>query len=132
MHDSLCLLPTASFDVCAVWNRGVIATVEDRFSLRSFQWRIGSLYEDSGEGYHYRDEKGSVLKQLKLEKTENGMTLSQSRVGEFTPEDSEYHLMIHGADLEATQISIDGGDVFQIKPGEVVKLPESFVAAHLS
>ena len=92
----------------------------------------GSLYEDLGEGYDYRDEKGSVLKQLRLEKTANGMTLSQSRVGEFTPEYSEYHLVIHGTDLEVTQVSIDGGDAFQIKPGEVVKFPESFVAAHLS
>ena len=40
--------------------------------------------------------------------------------------------MIHGTDLEVTQISIDGGDVFQNKPGEVVELPESFVTAHLS
>ncbi|MBR9760352.1 DUF4968 domain-containing protein [bacterium] len=92
----------------------------------------GSLYEDSGEGYDYRDEKGSVSKRLRLERTANGMTLSQSRVGEFTPEYFEYHLVIHGTDLEVTQVSIDGGDVFQIKPGQVVKLPESFVAAHLS
>ena len=92
----------------------------------------GSLYEDSGEGYDYRDEKGLVLKQLRLERTESGMTLNQDRVGEFTPEYSEYHLVIHGTDLEVTQVSIDGGDAIRIKQGEAVKLPESFVAAHLS
>ncbi|MDG1670996.1 MAG: hypothetical protein P8H96_09010, partial [Akkermansiaceae bacterium] len=76
--------------------------------------------------------KGSVLKQLRLEKTESGVTLSQGRVGEFTPEYSEYYLVIHGTDLEVTQVSIDGGDAIRIKQGEAVKLPESFVAAHLS
>ncbi|MDA7887930.1 DUF4968 domain-containing protein [Akkermansiaceae bacterium] len=92
----------------------------------------GSLYEDAGEGYDYREENGSVSKEFRLEKAKEGFTLRQDRVGGFAPAYSEYHLSFHGKDIKVSQISIDGGEAVSIQPGEPVKLPEDFVEAVLS
>ena len=80
----------------------------------------GSLYEDAGDGFG-----ASVLKSFAFV---NG-TLTQTRVGEFTPAYGTYRVHLVGLEEEPKSVSIDGGAKMKLKPGLPVELPEGFTEA---
>ena len=77
----------------------------------------GSLYEDQGDGYG-----DSVKKEFRW----NRGTFTQSREGAYSPGYQTYRVIVHSQDFEAKQISVDGGEPFEIANGQPFELPEDF------
>tara|TARA_B100001057_G_scaffold64252_2_gene57896 strand:+ start:1066 stop:3456 length:2391 start_codon:yes stop_codon:yes gene_type:complete len=75
----------------------------------------GGLYEDVGDGYGVSIKKTFKLRDQKL---------IQTRSGEFQPNYSGYHLIIHGAAWN--KFSIDGGKEMPFECGKVFEIPECF------